>query len=202
VGPARNRIAGALVAIVIASILGVCLVSLGSNRGELRDRIAVGMGLCFAIATLLLLLLVALTTIQYRIHLRRLRKRPALSDDAFVALLPRAGSLDRKAAEGAVRIARALAAEHLKEFGGAWIRPTDRLEEDLHLYDMGPWIFEDFSYKLAESLDVDEDLVDRALNSRTITTFGDLIQAIAELSNRAGSEANRHDPLWDRDLDA
>jgi hypothetical protein len=177
--------------VTIASVLAVCLLSIASRRSDARDRVAVGIGLAGAISAVALVLLLAWAAIRRRIGLNRLRSRPALSDDEFIERLPRSGLLDREAVAHAVRVARALAVEHLADFGGDRIRPTDRLANDLRILDAGPWIVEDFAYRLAEGLDIDENRVDRALGSRPLTTFGDLVLAVAEASDRT---TNRRDP--------
>ncbi|APW62092.1 hypothetical protein [Paludisphaera borealis] len=196
--PARSRVAGRLIVAAIVFFLGSCAASFWSHTGNVWDRVTMGLFLgCFA-AMSLLFMLVAATAARYRVDLWRLQRRPALSDDAFIELLPCAGEVDEKALKNTVHTTRSLASESLGRFGGNWVRPTDRLEEDLHFSDLEPWIAEDFSYRLAKNLGVDENEIERMLNTRPIATFGDLIQAIAELAEVAA----RAHPLWDRDLDA
>ncbi len=192
--PARNRLARRLLIVAIACCAGAMLVAFRSRDGNLAERLTIVLFIGFGVSMCLFLMLVAATTARYKVDVMRLRRRPALSADEFIAHWPSPGKLDRDA----IRLARTLAARHLKGFGGPSIRPTDRLEEDLHLPDLGPWFADDFSEVLAETLNIDENVVERMFNKRSIATFGDLVLAIAEVAETVP----KVHPLWDRNLDA
>ncbi len=172
--PARRRTPRSHAALAVVSLVGVFVGSYLSLRRDAWSRVVDGAALGAALAILLLILLVMARAIRNQVDLTRLRKRPALSDDAFIAPLPQHGKTSGEAARVALQAAQTLTSNALGHIDGDWLRPTER------------------------KLHVDADQVGRMLQARTIVTFGDLVLAIADLA-QAGMKPH---PLWNRDLDA
>lgn len=194
---------GAIKEVTISLVIFVALAWLGALLllWMLPNKPTPG-GIMFNIAELSLMVAFVVLSTAHPAHNIRMCLyliRPPLSDRAFVALLPDPARIDLMS----VQQARSMAAKHLK---GARYYPTDRLEEDLHLFRRMPGWFPGIVGDLAESLGIDEDDMKSEFHSRELVTFGDLVQVVAECGRLAKlgwikARAKPH-PLWDRDLDA
>lgn len=185
-----------LAILLAVGLLGASIVALvlpdRPTAGETAARIAQVSG-CLVAAILFVLRTDGMVRMWWFL------RRPRLSDEEFMALLPDPSRIDL----ASVQQARALAVKYLH---GARYYPADRLEEDLYLFLRVPDGFPTLVSHLAKRLGIEEDKMRGEFRPRGLATFGDLIQTVAEYERLARlgltkAHARPH-PLWDRDLDA
>src|SRR4051794_38988252 len=122
----RKRLAQGLIATILIGAVGVMAAGWVSTRGDAWERVCMVFAFLMAGSLLGVLVLVAATCVKLKRELNRLRGRPPLSDDEFIALLPDPAGADPEQ----VNQVRALAAREFRRIGGDRFYPGDRLDED------------------------------------------------------------------------
>jgi hypothetical protein len=152
-----------LVLVAVLSGLGLGCAGLLSAPDPIVQSLAIALSvsLCGAIG---------LGVCGYLSLLHRVRTyldRPPLSDEEFAAFLVSDVQIDLDV----VREVRQLAATYFWSLGGGCFYPGDRLEADLHLYEVAPFALEEFWFEL----DCSFDAVEANSAQVEIVTFGDVV---------------------------
>jgi hypothetical protein len=171
----RKHLAQGLLATILISAIGVMASGWVSTRGDVWELVCMVFAF-FMLASLLASLgLVAATYVKFKIELNRLRGRPPLSDDEFIAMLSDPTSADPEQ----VSQVRALAARVFRRIGGDRFQPGDRLNEDLHLRDLDPFKTEDFCLTLEKATGLPDGEMLGMLAAGQLSTFGDLVLLVS-----------------------
>jgi hypothetical protein len=152
-----------------------------ASPGNVWERACVVLVIAMLAALFSTLALVIFTYLRLRADLRQHLRRPLLSDEEFLALLPGGAGVDPER----VAQVRELAARCFRRLGGELFYPDDRLEEDLHLSDLAPFATRSFLGSLRAALEQQAGGRSPGAGDLPLHTFGDLVLAAASLDEDA-----------------
>jgi hypothetical protein len=198
----RKRLAQALIATVVLCALGFMICGSFSSPGNDWERVCMFLVFVMLASMISAVVLVAATYATLRLEVAKHLRRSPLSDEEFALRMTESKTVDLEF----VHEVREMASRRFRRIGGRMFYPDDRLEEDLHLFDLSPFGIEDFSAEMEQWLGLEEDEIRARMGTLEARTFGELIATASALANRvkvtshvANSEVPR--AVWDRTLD-
>jgi hypothetical protein len=196
------RTSKTLLASTVLCTFGVLGCGFLSSRGNLWERFTIlsAFGMIFSMIATYGIALIYYLKIRFELN-RLVHSRPQLTDPIFISFSPRLKGVD----PFVVHLIREAAAKKFRSIGGERFQPDDDLEADLHLSDLtfswGEWL-----EGVATDLGIEEDALDRGLESVPVHTFGDLVLHFDRLLRRSNGVKSPCDqvqshPVWDDTLD-
>jgi hypothetical protein len=175
----RRRIAQGLVATILLCAVGFMICGSMSSPGNSWERACNVLVVVMLGSMLGAVGLVAVTYLKLRADLRSHLVCPPLTDAEFIAVLADPAAVD----PDVVVRARVLAAGYFRSMGGDRFYPGDRLDEDLHLRDLAPFVGKAFFAELEQALGIEEDGLRARAATGQVRTFGELIAAASALAD-------------------
>jgi hypothetical protein len=174
----RRRIAQGLVATILFCAVGFMICGSMSSPGNFWERACIVLVVVMLGSMLGAVGLAAATYLKLRAGVRSHLGRSPLTDAEFIAMLADPPAVD----PDVVVRARVLAAGYFRSMGGDRFYPGDRLDEDLHLRDLAPFVVKAFFAGLEEALGIEEDGLRALMATGQVATFGEMIAAASALA--------------------